>query len=435
MLSRGEQLRRASRTGAAIAKIYLGYKGLNLVDRGLLHPLVRVVRRRWHAASARTLHAAAIDLGGLLLKAGQFVGTRADLLPDAYLEELTELHDRVPAHPYPVVVGVIESELGAAPEELFARFWRQPAASASLAQVHRATLHDGREVVVKVQRPEIRDSLSFDLRNLRLALGAIEWLEGPFGLKLLLDELEECLPRELDFIAEAENATRMAELFRNEPRVQIPTPVPELTTKRVLVSEYTPGIKISARRRLESAGLDPAAVARTLVEIYATQVFDYGFFHADPHPGNLFVTPAAESPTGFSLVFVDFGLAQEVPASFRRNLGQLFAALLGGDAEAAAAALAELGLETGAADHDTLKRTADLALEALRRRREQQGQKDYRDLGRDLTSALRSDPLVRLPSHLVLLARVVGLISGIVRSLGVHIDPARILLPHLASRS
>jgi predicted unusual protein kinase regulating ubiquinone biosynthesis (AarF/ABC1/UbiB family) len=433
-LTRREQLRRAGRTGAAIAKIYLGYKGLDLIDRGVLHPLVGAARRRWHVSSARTLYGAARDLGGLLLKAGQFVGTRADVFPPAYIEELTQLQDRVPAHPYDIVRRVIEEELGAAPERVFRRFWRRPIASASLAQVHRATLPDGQEVAVKVQRPEIPSSMDWDFRNLRIALRTIERIEGPIGLRLLLDELEDLLPRELDFVAEAHSAVRMRDLFAADSRIHIPLPVFSLTTRRVLVSEYVPGIKITSRRRLEHAGIDPSSVADTLFEAYARQIFDHSFFHADPHPGNLFVTPAPESPDGFRITFVDFGLVQEVPVGFRAALVELTAGLVAGDQERTAEALAKLGLQTSGEDPDTLLRTARLLIEVMRRKRMGPGRGRYRDLGHDLTSTLASDPLVQIPPHLVLIARVVGLVSGVARSLGVRLDLLATLLPHLAKQ-
>jgi predicted unusual protein kinase regulating ubiquinone biosynthesis (AarF/ABC1/UbiB family) len=402
------------------------------MDRGVLHPLVGAVRRRWHITSARTLHNAARDLGGLLLKAGQFVGTRADMLPAAYIEELTRLQDRVSAHPYAVVREVIEEELGAPPEDVFARFWRRPMASASLAQVHRATLHSGEEVAVKIQRPEIPSSINWDFRNLRIALRTIEQIEGPVGLRLLLEELEKSVPRELNFVAEAQSALRMRELFSGDDRVQIPEPVSALTTRRLLVSEYVPGIKIISRRRLAHAGIDTHNVANTLFDAYAQQILDHGFFHADPHPGNLFVVPTGDSQGGFRISFVDFGLVQEVPSGFRQGLLGLASGMLAGDRERIAAALAALGLETSGADPDVFLRTADLLLELMKRRHRDSGQSHYRDLGQDLTSMLRVDPLVRIPSHLVLIARVVGLVAGVARSLGVRLDLLSTLLPYLA---
>jgi len=301
--------------------------------------------------------------------------------------------------------------------------------------VHRATLHSGEEVAVKVQRPEIPSSINWDFRNLRIALRTIEQIEGPVGLRLLLEELEKSVPRELNFVAEAQSAVRMRELFSQDERIQIPEPVFALTTRRLLVSEYVPGIKIISRRRLEHAGVDPQNVANTLFDAYALQILDHGFFHADPHPGNLFVVPTRDSQAGFRISFVDFGLVQEVPKGFRQGLLGLTAGMLAGDRESIAAALAALGLETSSEDPEVFLRTADLLLELMKRKHGGSGQGRYRDLGQDLTSMLRVDPLVRIPSHLVLIARVVGLVAGVARSLGVRLDLLSTLLPYLARRS
>ena len=272
-------------------------------------------------------------MGGLLLKAGQYLSTRSDVLPPAYIEALTRLQDRVPPHPYRVVRRVIQEEFGAAPEQLFTRFWRRPLASASLAQVHRAILDDGRHVAVKVQRPEIAAAVAADLRNLRVAFQAIERLEGKLGLRLLLEELEEAVPRELDFAREAASARRVARNFAAEPgsRVYVPEPIDALTRPRVIASEYVAGIKVTDLRRLRRAGIDPGEVLQVLLGAYAAQILRHGLFHADPHPGNLLVEPRDD---GFRLVFVDFGLVQEVPPDFREQAARLATHLLSGDAAA-----------------------------------------------------------------------------------------------------
>ncbi|MFQ5513808.1 MAG: ABC1 kinase family protein [Myxococcota bacterium] len=405
------------------------------MDRGPLHPLVGAARRRWHATSARTLHDAALDLGGLLLKAGQFVGTRADLLPDAYVRTLSELQDHAPAHPYAVIRRVIEDELGAPPDRLFARFWHRPMASASLAQVHRAWLHDGRDVAVKVQRPEIPSSLRFDFRNLALALRTIERIEGPLGLRLLLDQLEECLPRELDFVAEARSAARMRELLRGQPSLYVPEPLFDLTTRRVVVSEYLAGIKITRRRRLEAAGIDPGAVARELARSYAEQILRLGFFHADPHPGNLLVLRAHQAPGGFRIALVDFGLVQEVPESFRAALLELLAGVFAQQTVRVAQALGSLGLRSRSRDENALRRSAEHLIGAVSRWRSgTHAQRGHRP-AHELIALLRSDPFVELPAHLVLIARVIGLVAGVTRSLGQRLDLAPVVLPYLAGQS
>lgn len=427
-LSRRDRIRRASRTGTAIAKIYLGYKGLELLDHGVLRAPVRAVRRRWHRASARTLYDAALDMGGLLLKVGQYLSTRADLLPPAYHAQLERLQDRVPPHPYAVVRRVIEEELGGSPQRVFEHFWRSPIASASLAQVHRAVLHGGLHVAVKIRRPEVVSVVEADLVNLRTALAAIERIEGDSGLGPVLDEIGQAVPLELDFAREAQNARRIALGFADEPRVRIPGVIDALSTSRVLVTEFVSGIKVTDVRRLRRSGIDPQRVAAALVDAYAAQILREGFFHADPHPGNLLVVPEGGD---FTLAFVDFGMAQAVPEDFRERVAQLTGALLGGAETAMADALRGLGLQ---AREETLSRVGSLLIEAARAGSGSDAAEARHRVGRELAHCVRDDPEARMPPYLWGLARVLGLLSGVAASLGARLDLLGGVLPHLAPR-
>ena len=374
-------------------------------------------------------------MGGLLLKAGQYLSTRSDVLPAAYIEPLTRLQDRVPPHPYRVVRGVIREELGGDPDEIFERFWRRPVASGSLAQVHRAVLRGGRHVAVKVQRPEIAAALRADLRNLRIAAQAIERLEGRLGLGLLLDELEEAVPRELDFQREARSAAALARDFAADERVRIPEVI--RARPRVLVTEFVSGIKVTDLRRLRRRGVQASAVARTLLDAYARQLLVHGRFHCDPHPGNLLVVPreGAAGDRNFQLVFVDFGLVEELPAEFRSRVLELASRVLAGDSEGAASALTALGLETEDPESDTIVRIASLLIEFVRRKREGDASLGTRDIGEELAAALRADPLARMPAHLWLIGRVLALLRGVLGSLGRPPDWVGSFLPHLVGRS
>lgn len=428
-LGKRERLRRAARTGGAIAGIYIGYKGLHFLDRGPLRGVVGAARRGWDRFSASTLNDAASELGGVLLKAGQYLATRADVLPPAYVERLARLQDRARPLPYTDVRRVLAEELGAEPETVFARIWRRPIASASLAQVHRATLADGREVALKVQRPDVRSALHADLGTLRLAVRAIQSIEGTLGFSLLLDQLELSLERELDFRLEAESAERMARNFAGDPRVRIPYVVPEFTRGRVIVTEYLPGIRITDRARLERAGVDCAQVLDTLLGAYATQVFTHGFFHGDPHPGNLLVLPGRAG--AFELCFVDFGIVQEVPAGFHAGVVALVQAILARDADNTAVALLQLGLETKDPTTRTIERIAALITTALRRADSDGFPAVVAALGAEVSALLREDPLATVPPHVFLLGRVLGLLSGVSAQLGVRVNLVRALLPRL----
>jgi predicted unusual protein kinase regulating ubiquinone biosynthesis (AarF/ABC1/UbiB family) len=424
-----ERMRRAARTGGAIAGIYIGYKSLHWLDRGPLRGVVGAARRRWDRFSASTLNDAATDLGGVLLKAGQYLATRADVLPPAYVERLARLQDRARPLPYADVRRVLADELGAEPEAVFARIWRRPIASASLAQVHRATLADGREVAIKIQRPDVRAALHADLGTLRLAVRAIQLIEGALGFSILLDQIEQSLERELDFRLEAESATRMALIFAGDPRVRIPYVVPEFTRARVIVTEYLPGIRVTDRARLERAGVDCAQVLDTLLGAYARQVFTHGFFHGDPHPGNLLVLPGHAG--AFELCFIDFGIVQEVPEGFRAGVVALVQSLLARDPAGTAAALLELGLETRDPHTGTIEQIALRITASLRRADAEGFATVVATLGSEISGLLRADPLASVPPHVFLLGRVLGLLSGVAAQLGVRVNLVRALLPRL----
>jgi ubiquinone biosynthesis protein len=314
------------------------------------------------------------------------------------------------------VQDVLRSELGADPERVFARLWRRPVASASLAQVHRAELRDGRDVAVKVQRPEVEALIGADLRNLRAAVGVLERLEGRLGLAELLDHLEQAIPRELDFTREAAAATRLKAELGAATRIVIPAVVPELCTRRVLVTEFVPGIRISDRRRLARAGIEARELIALLVDACARQILLNGFFHADPHPGNLLAV-AAEG--GARLAFVDFGLVEELGSAARAALLSLALHLAAGDARAASGDLRALGVES--ASDEGLDRTAAALVELVRRRREG-GARDP-GLRRSLADLAHGPDALRVPPELWLVARVVGLVYGTAAALGVPVDP------------
>ena len=420
---------RARRVGVAFGRIYLGIKGHQLLDRHLRPADMDLRWHRLHREHARLLRRSALELRGLVLKGCQFLSARADVLPPEYVETLSTLQDRVPPTPAERAVRLVEAELGRPLGEVFTRFHRRPLASASLAQVHRAVLRDGREVAVKVQHPGIEELVRADLASLRVLFGAVERIEGSLALTPLFDEIAEAIPTELDFRAEARHAERLRELFAGRADVVIPEIVHELSTRRVLVLEYLPGIKITDLPALEAAGVDPARVARLLAEVFAEQILRFGFFHADPHPGNLLVLP-----DGPRLALVDFGLAKELPPGFRDDLAAFVFALLRGDSGAMAAALVRLGFETRDGGPDSLDEVARRVLAlAVRARDRAHLDPDFVDAARrEIAEVLRRNPVVRIPGHLVLVGRVLGLLSGVSRSLGSRVDLVRTLLPYAA---
>ncbi len=432
-LSLAERVFRARRIGVTFGRIYLGIKANQFVARRLAP---RDMDARWSAFNEESAHAiyeAAIELRGLILKGCQFIGSRADVLPPEYVAVLSRLQDRVPPKSFAVVRETVERELDQALEEAFARFEEKPIASASLAQVHRAELHTGETVAVKVQYPEIASLVRSDLSNLRALFKAVGLLERDFDLMPLVDELGVQMPLELNFVNEAENAETVARFYDDRSDIYVPHVHWEYTTRRVLVSEFVPGIKISDVAALRAAGIDPNQIMKTLVEAYCEQIFGHGFFHADPHPGNLIVQPGAAEDGGPRLVFVDFGLAKQLPAAFRHGILELVTALIEGSARRMASALHELGFETRDGGIDALHDIAEVVLStAVRLRQQTWVERDAtREAEEELPRLIRENPIVRVPSHVVLLGRVIALLSGLGKSLDARIDMMQTILPYV----
>jgi predicted unusual protein kinase regulating ubiquinone biosynthesis (AarF/ABC1/UbiB family) len=425
-LGAAQRVERARRIGVTFGRVYLGIKAHQFIARRLRPPDMAERWSHFHRGSAESIYRTAVDLRGLILKGCQFLGARADVLPHEYVEVLSRLQDRVPPQPFSVVRRVVERELGAPLERTFHAFSEAPIASASLAQVHEARLGSGERVAVKVQYPEIAAQVRGDLANLRALFRAVDWLEGEFDLMPLVDELGRYVPRELDFENEGRNAENVARLLAQRSDVRVPGIVWKHTTRRVLVMEFCEGIKISDVAALRAAGVDPDRLARTLIESFAEQILTHGFFHADPHPGNLLV-----EPEGPRLVLLDFGLAKDLPPRFREGVLGFLVALLRGDAADMAGALLALGFETRDGSADSLRDVAEVILDAGNevRARGSLDPETLRRVREELPARIRANPVIRMPHHLVLLGRVLGLLSGVSRSLEARVDLLRVLAP------
>jgi predicted unusual protein kinase regulating ubiquinone biosynthesis (AarF/ABC1/UbiB family) len=429
-LSLVTRARRARRISATVGRAWLGLRTQRWIERNLAPHDMPERWRAQHLRNAEDLYAAAVELQGLILKSAQWLGSRPDLLPPPSIEVLSRLQDRVPARPYAVIRRVVERELGRPLGAVFERFAKAPVASASLAQVHEATLRDGRRVAVKVQYPEIATLVRADLDSLRFVLGALARVERDFDWAPLLDEIADAVPRELDFEQEGRAAERMARQLAPRGDVRIPGVIWEWSTRRVLVMEYVDGVRLEPDA-LRGAGFEPTAVARTLVEAFAEQLLVHGFFHADPHPGNLRV----ERESG-RLVLLDFGLTKELPEGFRAAVWELASALLLGRPEHLGAALVRLGFETRAGRAHSLQAIAERLSEAASELRAR-GRLEPQTLARlreELPERIRRDPIVRVPHHLVLVGRALCLLSGQLTGLAADVDLLRIFAP-LAARA
>lgn len=268
------------------------------------------------------------ELGPTFIKLAQVLSTRPDLIPVEFVQELTKLQDDVPAFPFEQARQIIEEELKAPLGEKFPHFDRPPIAAASIAQVHRARLADGQEVVVKIQRPGIARLIEVDVEILYHLATLMERHIAELGIQRptnIVEEFARTLEKEIDFTVEANHLERFARQFRETPGIYIPKVHRPLSTRRILTMEYIQGIKVSDLAGLEAAGLDRKLLAARGAEIILEQVLRFGFFHADPHPGNIFILP------GHVICYLDFGMMGSVDRQAREDFADLIFAYLGRD--------------------------------------------------------------------------------------------------------
>ena len=413
--------------GAVAADLYLGYSALRRRDDA--RPGI-VAKEDWelqHRRGAARVLDAASELGGTLIKAAQFASSRPDLLPAPYIQKLSALQDRVPPHPWSVIARALERELGKDPKQVFRAVEPRPIAAASIAQVHRAFLRDGRPVALKVQYPGIGELVEADLGALETVFSGLNALEPDVRLQPIADYLRWTLPMELDFVREAAAIRGLKVALKDREDVVIPGVVEELTTPRLLVMDLVEGHKITDREALVFSGIDPRAVAELLNDVYADQLYGRRYLHADPHPGNLLVQPGPDGPR---LVLLDHGLTLALEPELVEPLGKMVRAISEGDLGSMAAALREAGLpiEEGA-DLDALLGLVGVLLGGEEHLGEGDGDDaggmDLGRLGRSFGSGIGD-----IPPKLLLVGRAIGLLDGITRQLDPDLDAMEIVARH-----
>ncbi len=360
-----------------------------------------------HQRGALHFRDTAAELGGTLIKAGQFASTRPDILPVEYVRTLASLQDHVPAQPWPVMRRAIERELGRRPEEVFRWIDHRPLASASIAQVHRAILPAGRQVAVKIQYPGIKEVIASDLTILQTIVSGVRQIAHGVQLQPILDHLAETLPLELDFNREAEAMACLRAALEHRDDVIIPKVVWELSTPRLLTMDYTPGIKITDLPALEAAGLSPHDVAILLNDVYGEQMLRLGRLHADPHPGNLLVR---RGPAGTpQLVLLDHGLTVELSPALMAALQEMVRALSAGDLGRLAEALRKAGMPLDAdVDIASLLQIVGVLLNQPH----EQGKDSVLEVGQRFGQGIG-----HIPVDLILVGRALGLLDGVTRQL------------------
>src|SRR5215216_6740378 len=350
-------------------------------------------------------------MGPTFIKLAQLLSTRADLLPQPYIEALTRLQDKVEPFPFTEVEQIVNTELGVRISKAFSHFESTPIAAASLGQVHRAALRDGREVVVKVQRPGIREGMSKDmdvLSDMAAFLDSHTEAGRKYEFTPLLEEFRKNLLRELDYRLEARNLVTFASNLREFDRLVVPQPVEDYTTSRVLTMDYISGKKITKLSPLAKLDIDGYQLAQHLFQAYLHQILIDGFFHADPHPGNVFLTDDRR------IALIDLGMVARIAPRFQDTLMQLLLTISNGDGDEAADITIKMGEPKSDFDEKAFRRhIADLVLE------NQNAQLENLDAGRVVLriQQIAGECGFRLPTEFTMIAKALLNLDQVVHTL------------------
>ncbi len=403
-----------------IALLFLKYSSADFAKELDLDQVVRdenPVPARTGAAQPEELADDLERMGPTFVKLGQLLSSRADLLPEPYLKALARLQDRVKPFPFPEVERIVEQELGARISKAFASFDEQQIAAASLGQVHRACMRDGRAVVVKVQRPDIHRVIAEDFEVLA-EIAAFCDLHTEVGRRYrfgkILAEFKNALEHELDYRREAGNLVEMEKSLKQFPRIHVPQPVPDYSTSRVLTMQYISGTKITSLSPLAHLDMDGESLADELFQAYLKQVLVDGFFHADPHPGNVFLTDDKH------IALLDLGMVGRINEGLQENLLRLLAAISEGNGDQAVEIVLKISETREDFDETEFRRRASQLVSEQRGRTLGQ-----QDIGRALLEVSRSaaETGVYAPSELTLLGKTLLQLDQIGRILSPNFDP------------
>jgi predicted unusual protein kinase regulating ubiquinone biosynthesis (AarF/ABC1/UbiB family) len=389
---------------------------------------------RAHKRNARRLTRGFSALGGVFIKMGQVLSVMGTFLPSAYAEELERLQDRVPPRPFPEIEGRLREAFGDDALSAFGSFEREPIAAASLAQVHRATTRSGQPLAVKVLYPGISTLIRRDLRVLRWILPIAKWLVPVSHVERNLDQLEAMLARETDYTHERRNIERLRAIFAERRDVVVPEVWSDLTRAGVLSMSFEEGVKITDLAAQRAQGVDPEAVARVLVDVYFSMLFDHGVFHADPHPGNFLVR------AGPTLVILDYGAVEEVTAPLAQGMRTVVLGAITRNDDQILAGLEHMGFVAEGGDRELLKRVGREYLRALSTLKIEDFSKldrdvveklsGYRQIRGQLREIMRS---VEYPEGYFYVERTLALLFGLVAQLAPRAGLPGLVLPH-ASR-
>ena len=404
--------------------------------------------RATHIRNARRIERTIAELQGLFIKVGQLISIMTNFLPEEFRRQLEGLQDKVPPRPYPDIEARIREELGAGPDELFATFDRRPVASASIGQVHKATLANGDAVAVKVQYPDIDRVVKSDLKTMRRIFSIVQWFVPYEGLDDVYREIRAIVLSELDFRAEADHGDQIAANFPDRPDVAFPRVVRDRSTARVLTTHFESGVKISDVAGLAKLGIDRQLLARQVVEVYCKQIFTDGTYHADPHPGNLLVRPVPAGDGRAELVFLDFGAVASISPQFRQGIIELVQGGLTRDTRRIVKAMRQMGFVAKHADERVFEQVveyfserfhASISLEHLNLKdlkldpdkameRSLESLADLRKMDISLRELSAS---FHVPKEAIVLERTLLLLMGLCTELDPTLNPMTVIRPYL----
>ncbi len=407
-LSLGARLRhlrpyRMACIGGTVARSLPAYLWAGVLDRFRDEAASQAAWLRIHERTAARVDRLVAHLGGLPVKFAQIAGARGDLLPEPFVRRLRRYHDAAAPRPFASLRPALEADLGRPLEEVFSAFDERPLAAASIAQVHRARLRDGSDVAVKLQYPEIGRIAPVDLAMGRLMSHVIGFVSGT-DFPSFVREITRFVALELDFAREAASTERAAKELSTLAFVRVPRVHGPLCGDHTLVLEYLDGIPITDVASLRAAGHDPRELARRLAHLYAVMIFERGFFHGDPHPGNLLVLE------GGTLGLLDFGLCKELPPGFARDAARFVMQGLSGDAEGLARSAAALGFDVEGSDAEAVLGLLRTVLGGAPGAR---GQGEGPGTAAGVPALLRRSRLRTVPPDIALVVRTLVLLAGL----------------------
>lgn len=407
-------------------RIIISYGLFNLMSLLMAGYKKELRLKALHRKNAIFYREKALKMKGVMIKVGQFLSSRVDFLPDEYTSELSLLQDSVPPHDYDKIKKRIIEELGAPPEDIFLKFNTEPIAAASLGQVHEAVLRDGRKVAVKIQYPDIEKIIETDIRTLKTVIKLLRGRFGRINFDMLHEEFSRILRAELNYLEEGKNAERFSRNFEGDESVIFPGVYWEYTTRHVLTLEFVEGIKITEYDSLRTSGINCEDLVTLLAEVYSRMIYLHGFFHGDPHPGNIHVQH------GPKLVFVDFGIVQAIPERIKRELRRFANAVVERNPEDAVDSLRKMDFILEGADYRVI---IDLAQSLMDKYRDispvELKKLTIDDIWKEIENVIGILKFIQIPNNFILLGRTIGILNGISYRLNPEINIIEIGRPFI----